>query len=900
MAALKDSSISITDTDREGKTPLDRLCQWIADKGHKDFYENGHRGDARLDCFEVLVAHDDARDERLQLGVTWTAVLLRGLAGQAGYLDDPTYIHYPPETTCSRAIYIAIDKGVLLDDLGSELDHDSIFDIAVRLRQESLILKLLDNNASIDFDKPSRKEPHYTPLQSLCAYCCPVSLIQVAIQRTRDVCGSDIQGLGPLHLLFLHPKAQHENMAPSIRALLDARVEINEAKNDTGRTALMMAAASEISSDAVGALLSSGAKFDLRDANAWNALLFACESGTESAIRLLIDAGSTILYKPMEVEKIYVAAKPVCGPIQLAAARGMSNIVKLLLESERSVGNSDNNEVPTSPLLMACVGNQKTVRLLMGYGYDPKFWDTSLGLSPLHVASWAGETRIVRVLLEAGCDKEASDASGLKAWMLAIMKGDTRTADMLNSFTGEHISQAVSPIRLLQSAEHQNLGSATTKNSADKSAVPDHSRSPTSYAVHRPRFGRVVVRHSIPVGMRQFFTKGCVLNIMRFVKGGINMKGRFKDCTCTPMLIAVWQDALDVVEYLVSIGVPLFTEDQCSLHARKGYTVPELLASDPIWTQPLKRWFCRLDWRAQLSQNGLFSMIASAIEDGNPETLGVLLDKVASPFPSCKIVGWDILPGEFLHQAAKRSGTSATSCATMLLSHGLDVDCLDRYRRTPLQTAIWNGKPETVKLLLSYNAALNVVTKDDMTALSMAAQEGDVSIINHLLASGAYPGFCSAPTLSPVSVAAESGEYVAFRALLNAGGTAQTQDYYALCESGSRSVLMLDERYFGAMQGPDLLHSLHYDCGKWVMPFLKAMPLARRALHFATLHPKKKTTALYGAARECDVSFLDIALRCGAAINMEGGPEGTPLMAACIAGHTSIVKRLVQCGALLT
>jgi len=205
-----------------------------------------------------------------------------------------------------------------------------------------------------------------------------------------------------------------------------------------------------------------------------------------------------------------------------------------------------------------------------------------------------------------------------------------------------------------------------------------------------------------------------------------------------------------------------------------------------------------------------------------------------------------------------------------------------------------------IKLLLSYNAALNVVTKDGMTALSMAAREGDVSIINHLLASGAYPGFCSAPTLSPVSVAAESGEYVAFRALLNAGGTAQTQDYYALCESGSRSVLMLDERYFGAMQGPDLLHSLDYDCGKWVMPVLRAMPLARRALHFATLHPKKKITALYGAAKEGDVSFLDIALRCGAAINMEGGPEGTPLMAACIAGHTSIVKRLVRCGALLT
>jgi ankyrin repeat protein len=568
MAALKDSSISITDTDRKGKTPLDRLCQWIAEKAHEKIHDNDHRGDARLDCFEVLVAYDDARDERLQSGVTWTAVLLRGLAVQASYSDVDSYHNYPPETACSRAVCFAIDRGLSSDGLGSELDQDSIFDIAVRLRQESLIFKLLDKG--INFDKPSRKEPHYTPLQSLCACCCPVSTIHVAISRTRDVCGSDIQGLGPLHLLFLNPKAQYENIAPSIRALLDAGVDINEATNQTGRTALMMAAASKIDSDAVGTLLGSGANFNLRDANGWNALLHACESGTESAIRLLIDAGSAILHKPVKVRNIYCAARPLCGPIQLAAARGMSNIVKLLLESGRSVGNRDNNEVPTSPLLMACVGNQKTVRLLLSHGYNPNFWDTSLDLSPLHVASWAGETQIVRVLLEAGCDKEASDASGLKAWMLAIMKGDTRTADMLDSFTGEHISQAVSrePIRLLQSAEHRNVDSATTKKSADKSAVPIHSHSMTSYAVHRPHFGRVIVRYSLPVGMRQFLIKGCQLNIRMFVKGGMNMEGRFKNCTCTPMLIAVSNDALDIVEYLVTIGVPLFTEDQCSTHAK--------------------------------------------------------------------------------------------------------------------------------------------------------------------------------------------------------------------------------------------------------------------------------------------------------------------------------------------
>jgi hypothetical protein len=484
--------------------------------------------------------------------------------------------------------------------------------------------------------------------------------------------------------------------------------------------------------------------------------------------------------------------------------------------------------------------------------------------------------------------------------MFALFTGHTDVVDMLDGFTGKHTSQTVSSTRLLQSAEYQDLGSATTKDSVEQPAILIHSRSMTSYAVHQPRFGRVVVRHSLPAGMRQFLKKGNLFVIQRFVSGGMNMEGRFKGCTCTPMFVAVVHNSLEIVEYLVKIGVPLLTEDHCSSHAKNKFTVSELLASDPIWTQLVKRWFCRPDWRAQLSQNDIFTMIASAIVSGNPDTLGVLLDEVASPFPSCRIVDWNYLPIEFLHLAAGRPDTAAIPCANMLLSHGLDVDCLDRHRRTPLQTAIRYGRSEMVKLLLSYKPALNVVTKNDMTALSMAAQEGDVSIINQLLASGAHPNFCSTPKLSPVAVAAEDGEYAAFRALLNAGGTAQTQDYYTLCETGYRSVLMLDERYFFAMQGPGLLHSLTYDCGKWAMPFLIAIPVTRRALHFATPHPKEKTTALYGAAKYGDFRLLDIALRCGAAINMEGGPDGTPLMAACVAGHTSTVKRLVRCGALLT
>jgi ankyrin repeat protein len=895
IAALTLSSLSVFDANCEGETALDQLCQWIAEEGHHS--SDCLRCEACFECFEVLVAHYDATGEHSQLDVTWTTILLRGLGLKAeadADPDDSSDCEYPAETVCSRAICLAIDRGVLLNDLGAELDLDSIFDIAVRLRQESLILKLLDTT-SMDFDRQSRKEPHHTPLQALCVHCCPASTISIAISRTKNVCRSDSEGYGPLHMLFFNAEAQHSNMAPAIRALLDSGVDIDE-----NHTALMMAAALETSSDAVDTLLSSGANADLRDSKGWNALLRACGSGTESATKELIDAGSTLLQGTVTFPK-FRKKKILCGPIQLAAGRGMSDIVKILLELGRTVGTSDNNDSAPSPLTMACVGgNQETVRLLLERGHDPNLLDVSFGMRPLHVASSAGWTQIVHALLEAGCDKDAPDQNGTKAWMFATMEGHLRIAKILEGFVGKSNDQAVSPKRLLQSAEHRNAGSATSNGSEDQSELPIHSRAMTRYAVHQPLFGRTDVRHFLPNSLRPLLDRDSLRVIESFATGGLDMGGYFQNCTCTPMLDAVACRKPEIVTYFVSIGVPLLTEDKCTSHfpGEYHYTVCELLASHPMWTQSVDQWFHRPKWRAQLSRNALFSMIASAIEHSNCDTLEVLLDKIADPFPSCSIVDWGVVPSEFLHQAVRQSGTSAISCASMLLSHGLDVDCLDRLGRTPLQVAVVGGQLSMVKLLTSHNAALNVETKADSTALSIAAEEGHIEILNHLLASGAHPDFYVVPEAAPVTCAANKGRYAAFRALVNAGGTAKAQDYYALCDSGCRSVLMLDDRYFRATQGPDLLQYIRTP--QTALPILRAIPPARRALCFAMLYLEEKTTALYDAAMNGAIPFVDFAVRYGAAINMEGGPEGTPLMVACVVGRLAVVKRLVRSGALLS
>jgi ankyrin repeat protein len=549
---------------------------------------------------------------------------------------------------------------------------------------------------------------------------------------------------------------------------------------------------------------------------------------------------------------------------------------------------------------MACLGNRKTVRLLLKHGHDPNCLDLSTGMRPLHVASWTGSPDIAQTLLKAGGMKEALDGFGCTPWMIASLRGHTDVANIIEQFTVEQVVQTGSSTRLLPPMQQQP-DCTMTSHVKDRLSSPVAPPSTSGYVVQIPRCSRHVLRnrHSLPADLRELVVEGSLRVVQEFAESGMDMRGCFENCTCTPMSVAVNYNWIEIVTYLESIQVPFLGEDKCSLHLKHNRAVLQLLASNPIWTRTVEQWFHREGWRAQLSCNNLLCMIASAVKAGNSDTLHVLLSEIAYPFPSCDVGDWGVqaYPGEFLHLAAKSARVSARSCATMLLSHGLDVDCLDRDGRTPLQSAAAHGRLKMVDSLVSHNATVNGSNILHGTALSIAAEKGHVRVLKRLLASGARPNLCLFPETAPLARAADNGQYSAFRALLNAGGTPEVRDYYALCMGGHRSVLMLDDQYFCALQGPDLIR--HSFSPRTIMPILRSMPSARRAWSLVRLDPECGSTALYAVALDGNRRWVDFMIEYGTAINMEGGPDGTPLMAACVAGHLSIVKRLVHSGALL-
>jgi ankyrin repeat protein len=98
------------------------------------------------------------------------------------------------------------------------------------------------------------------------------------------------------------------------------------------------------------------------------------------------------------------------GEISLCAVRP----VQMAGGSYRGVGSV------CSALYMACAGGHDEVaEHCIGSGATVGFEHALTRMTPLHIASLAGHSSTVSLLLSANADPEANTASGLRAWDLA-------------------------------------------------------------------------------------------------------------------------------------------------------------------------------------------------------------------------------------------------------------------------------------------------------------------------------------------------------------------------------------------------------------------------------------------------------------------------------------------------
>ncbi len=72
-----------------------------------------------------------------------------------------------------------------------------------------------------------------------------------------------------------------------------------------------------------------------------------------------------------------------------------------------------------------------------------------------------------------------------------------------------------------------------------------------------------------------------------------------------------------------------------------------------------------------------------------------------------------------------------------LLVEGVEVNQLDRYGQTALMLAAWHGWAEVVRLLLQYNADLDITAKYGLSALMLAVVNHHSDVAKELIDAGA-------------------------------------------------------------------------------------------------------------------------------------------------------------------
>ena len=261
------------------------------------------------------------------------------------------------------------------------------------------------------------------------------------------------------------------------------------------------------------------------------------------------------------------------------------------------------------------------------------------------------------------------------------------------------------------------------------------------------------------------------------------------------------------------------------------------------------------------------------------------------------------------------ANSGATKITKQLLEAGALVDKTNFAYETPLHIAARNGEVEKMEILLAYGA--NPQARDGylQTPAMLAARHGHLKAlltlsrngvghdefdaggegishhaaysrtlmgVFHLINSSNGDSFGKENKMghSAMSVAfALAGDKIPM--LLN---TAPSQGAYCAAKSNSLC---------GAVQNQSMT-------GLVMKMVLKRVPLeilSKLLAHQDWLVGTPLYAACTIAASTSQNAIIDLLLAAGAALELRGGDEGTPLMGACAAGRLKVVKHLVRKGA---
>ena len=218
------------------------------------------------------------------------------------------------------------------------------------------------------------------------------------------------------------------------------------------------------------------------DMGGWNvraqvaAIHIAAYSGNSGVVRLLCqDYGADVNCSSSETLEEEEPKKDIT-PLQWAARKGHTEVVKVLLDNEADVNARRHQDGVTALHIAAQNGHVEVVKLLLDNKADPNASTATDGSTALHIAAWNGHAEVVKVLLNHGADMNASyNDDDITAVYIAAHNGHLEVVRaLLENKTDVNPSSHSGPSAVLSAA--QNGHAEVVKLLLDSEADANASR----------------------------------------------------------------------------------------------------------------------------------------------------------------------------------------------------------------------------------------------------------------------------------------------------------------------------------------------------------------------------------------------------------------------------------------
>ncbi|CAG5119476.1 unnamed protein product [Candidula unifasciata] len=242
----------------------------------------------------------------------------------------------------------------------------------------------------------------------------------------------------------------------------------------------------------------------------------------------------------------------------------------------------------------------------------------------------------------------------------------------------------------------------------------------------------------------------------------------------------------------------------------------------------------------------------------------------------------------------------AENCAAILLNKGVEKDCVNNSRMTPLMHAVKAQSLEVTKLLVTWGCEVNTLLgTEGNSALHIAAEAGNEAICEVLIAAGANVNARNDKEDTPLIVASVSGHLPIVKLLLNHHASVNRRGYHEssalheATENGHYEICSYLITAKAGLEDEDTFGNTPLICAaekghvNLVLLYLALGADVNRVSHSGI-------TALHYAAKKGWAACCKALLHHGAEIDAQDIRRFTPLMMASLEGHKEVIQLILD------